>query len=123
MNIKPLFKECLTEILIGNTPDTPKSPDKTCVVRAYSAGLFWGDVAEQESDGNSRATVVMNNCIRIWGWKGALCNDDIATNGVKEGGCKFSHATNGKTIFGVIEITPMSEKAITSLKEVKPYVE
>ena len=58
---------------------------KICVVRTYSAGVFFGKVVER--DGKE---VRMTDARRLWYWDGAASLSQLANDGVsKPENCKF----------------------------------
>ena len=86
-----------------------------CLIRTYSAGVHFG-IVEECSD--CMTVVRLSNARRIWSWKGANTLSEIANNGVSSNS-KISEEVESITISGVIEIIPMTDKAITCLKEIK----
>ena len=87
------------------------------IVRAESAGVFFGTLAEKE--GNE---VKLTNCRRIWKWSGAASLSELATSGVTNpGDCKFSVPVHSIVVLGVIEIIPCEQKAIESINAVKEW--
>ena len=84
------------------------------IVRAESAGVFFGTLAEKE--GNE---VKLTNCRRIWKWSGAASLSELAVNGVTNpGDCKFSVPVQSIVVLGAIEIIPCEQKAIESINAV-----
>ncbi len=95
---------------------------KTCIVKAYSEGVFIGDIDSVEHDGNSRRTVVIKTSRRIWSWNGALCCEDIAQKGISGG--KLSVTVDGlKEVCGVLSLIEVTAKAKEIIMEVKPSVD
>lgn len=122
--IENIISNVLKEIL-QEEPEGPKSNDgssyyknKTCVIRTSNAGVFVGEVAVQES-----ATIILNNCRRLWYWDGASSLSQLATEGVtRPENCKFSVLTNAHQVLGVIEVIPVTaaaKKLIYGVKEWK----
>lgn len=90
---------------------------KTCIVRANGAGVFIGEIIEQDND-----TVLIKNSRRLWRWDGANSLSDLAMNGVANPNqCKFPVVVNEALIFKVLEIIPATDKAIKSIEEVKTW--
>jgi hypothetical protein len=88
-----------------------------CVVRTYSAGVFYGWVNYEDADGFN---IEIFEAVRIWKWDGAFTLSEVATNGVKQTeNCKFGVELPVVKINRWIELIPMSEKAITSLNKIK----
>lgn len=87
---------------------------KICVVRTYFAGVFVGEIVRK--DGKE---VEMKNARRIWRWEGAATLSQLAMEGVsKPEDCKFPIEVDKVILTESIEIIPMTEKAIKSIKSV-----
>jgi len=84
---------------------------KLCLIRTYSAGVFIGKV-----ENINNQTILMSNCRRLWYWKEAFTLSKVATAGAGEG-TRISCATEKQLIFQLIEIIPLTEKAIKSLEK------
>lgn len=95
-------------------------PKQWYIIRASSAGVFLGKIEHLEN-----GVAVCNSVRRLYYWSGALDVIDIAANGVRNpGNCKFSAQMTEQdksTIFGLIEIHPVSETALTLINSVKPW--
>ena len=66
--------------------------------------------------------VTMTDVRRIWYWDGAASLSQLAVDGVsKPKNCKFTVCVDEMVILGVIEIIPCTEKAVESIKGVKPW--
>ena len=90
---------------------------KSVLIRAHQAGVFVGIL--KEKDGQS---VILKNARRLWYWDGAASISQIAMSGVsKPENCKFPEAVLEAQIEQVIEILPMTEKAVRSINEVKVW--
>lgn len=88
--------------------------NKKVIVRTERAGVFFGDIKERKGQ-----EVVMSNVRRLWYWDGAASLSQLATEGTsKPKNCKFTVSVEEMTIFGVIEIIPCTESAITSISKV-----
>lgn len=87
------------------------------IVRAEKAGVFLCSITS--SDGG---TYIVTNLRRLYYWSGALDVSMIAKEGVTNPrGCKFSVQLGDNdisTILNVIEVHPVSEKALTILNSV-----
>lgn len=91
---------------------------KACVVRTYSAGVFFGELAER----NGKEAVV-KNARRLWYWDGAASLSQIANSGVsKPASCKFPAPVSEVLLTEVIEIIPATEAAIASIAAVPEWV-
>lgn len=87
------------------------------IVRANGAGVFFGEVTEQDGD-----VVVMRNARRIWHWDGAASLSELAENGTANpNGCKFPCPVSEIKIFNVLEILSVTEKAAESIDRVKVW--
>lgn len=92
---------------------------KYVIVRADRAGVFAGYLAEENGD-----TVILNNCRRIWYWKGAASISQLAVDGVAEPDeCKFPTAVQRIRINGVIEIINATERSRKSIEGVAVWQE
>lgn len=89
--------------------------NRICMVRTISAGVFVGTVTKREGK-----EVTLSNARRIWYWDGAATLSQLATNGTtKPENCKFPCEVEEVLLTEVIEIIPMSQKAIESIRKVK----
>lgn len=90
---------------------------KKVVVRAKSAGVFFGTLAEKEG-----TEVRLTNCRRLWYWNGAASISEIAVNGVtKPDDCKFCIPVDEIVVTEVIEIIPCTEKAVKNIDKVRVW--
>lgn len=84
------------------------------IIRATSAGVFFGTVTRKEGD-----EVTIKDCRRLWFWDGAASLSELAMNGVtKPKNCKFCVTVPEITVLGVIEIIPCTEKAVKNINKV-----
>ena len=87
------------------------------IVRTEKAGVFICKI-----DATQGSTFTVTNLRRLYYWSGALDVSTIAKEGVTNPkGCKFSAqlGDNDKsTLLGVIEVHPVSEKALTIINSV-----
>jgi len=91
------------------------------IFRTKNSGVFYGTLTNKEISGDCCA-VKINDCIRLWYWKGANSLSEMAERGVKyPDECKFSVVTNHHEVFGVIEIIPCTEIAMKSIEGVKAW--
>lgn len=119
MNLEKIVERILTKALSGedSTPQMPDKVGKNCIIRSYGAGVFVGNLTHRDGD-----KAILDNCRRLWYWKGASSLSQIAMEGVKlPAQCKFSVITNGHEILGVIEIIPTTTKAENSIYEVAEW--
>jgi hypothetical protein len=87
---------------------------KLCMVRTYSAGVFYGNlVAKKGKEGR------IEKARRVWYWEGAASLSQLATDGTSNPtACKFPCAVESVELSEIIEVIPMTAKAITSLNAV-----
>ena len=92
---------------------------KYVIVRTYSAGCFWGQLAAR--DGRE---VTLENATRIWYWAGASSLSELAVLGTsRPSACKFPVAVPRIVLLEAIEIIDMTEEAVKSLKAVKTWTQ
>lgn len=87
--------------------------NKVCVIRSNGAGVFVGTVVAIDGD-----TVTLKDSRRIWYWEGAATLSQLAVDGIKAGSedkCRFPCAEPLKLVFGVVEVTPCTDKAAASI--------
>lgn len=86
------------------------------MVRTRSAGVFYGELVSRNGQ-----EVILLNARRCWYWDGAASLSELAMEGVtKPEECKFPIAVMGETVLPeMIEMLPMTEKAVRSLNGVK----
>ena len=90
---------------------------KVCVVRTYSAGVFFGLLAER----NGKEAVV-KDARRLWYWDGAASLSQLANEGVKKPKtCKFPAPVSEVLLTEVIEIIPATDAAIENIKAVQEW--
>ncbi len=87
---------------------------KYVIVRAYSAGVFAGELESR----NGRE-VVLRNARRIWYWDGAASLSELAMRGTsKPNKCKFPCAVDRVELLEAIEILDVTAEARTSIEGV-----
>ena len=86
------------------------------LVRCESAGVFYGElVTSSLQDG----VVILRNARRVWYWSGAASLSQLAVDGTsKPKECKFPVAVPEISLAKVIEVIPMTKKALDSLNSV-----
>lgn len=88
--------------------------NKQVIVRAKSAGVFFGTMAEKEGE-----EVKLTNCRRLWYWDGAASLSELAVSGVaKPRECKFCVPVPEIVVLGVIEIIPCTDAAVMNINSV-----
>lgn len=84
-----------------------RDPEHRKIVRAISAGVFFGDVIHRDG-----AEVTILNARRLWYWDGAASLSELATRGTsKPDKCKFPASAPKIIVLGVIEILDVSPEA------------
>lgn len=82
---------------------------KKVLIRANGAGVFFGTLEKME--GNQ---VKVANVRNIWHWTGASCLSQIANEGVT--GDKIGPVVSSMVINNVLQVMPLTDKAITNLE-------
>jgi hypothetical protein len=96
---------------------TTAPPTDICIIRTYSAGVFYGRVAAREG---REATLA--NSRRVWRWKGASELTDLAVNGPRDPGeCRISPPVAWRIVTEVIEIIPCTPAAAAVIDGVAPW--
>lgn len=85
---------------------------KKCIVRTYSAGVWFGEIAEKF--GNE---VIVKNARRLWKWWAAegISLSSVALHGVKHEESRIAEAVPAVWMES-IELIPASDKAIASIE-------
>ena len=86
------------------------------IVRANSAGVFFGQLVEKTSN-----EVRMKKVRKIYYWEGACAIEQIAVDGVDYKKSKLTVEVPEMEIFDVIQIIPCSEKAVNNLKSIPEW--
>ena len=87
------------------------------IIRANGAGVFFGEVNKIEGN-----TVTLTNARRLWYWDGAASLSQLAQEGTaKPNNCKFPVAVDEVTVFNVLEILSVTDKAAKSIDGVKVW--
>ena len=105
----------LTALFGGAQPQQPGLNNmigKKCVVRTYSAGVWFGEVAEKS--GNE---VIVKNARRMWKWwaEEGISLSSVALHGVKQDQSKIVESVPAVWL-EAIELIPASDKAIASIE-------
>ena len=89
------------------------------IVRTQSAGVFAGVLKEHD---RKTAHAVIQQARRLWYWDGAASLSQLAIDGVsKPQNCKFPEAVASLTVGGVIEIIPMTSKAVDCIAAIPAW--
>lgn len=123
MNELDLLIKLLSKKLdLDNTKEETQSNciGKICMIRCDRSGVFFGKILSKVEKNSAYSSVSVENCRRVWCWYGAASLSQLAIDGTSDPkNCKFPEATKYHELSDVIEIIPMSQKAITSLDEVE----
>ena len=87
--------------------------NKICIIRSYASGVHFGEVSETR-DTVHGLSVTLKNSRRIHYWEGACSLSQVAMEGIKTG--RVAMELPEIQVENVIEIIPMSESSIDSLK-------
>ena len=88
------------------------------VVRTKEAGAFAAVVKSTKATPTGMVAELQNSR-RLWYWKGAASLSQLALEGVKcPNECKFPVALPKQTVIGVIELIPMTPKAVANINAV-----
>ena len=100
----------------GSECSAPATLKDAVLVRCESAGVFYGTIVMHDL---SSATAKLTNARRVWYWSGAASLSQLAVDGTaKPKECKFPVAVPEITVSKVIEVIPMTQKALDSLNSV-----
>ncbi len=90
---------------------------KYVIVRTHSAGVFAGYLKSRNGQ-----EVVLNNARRIWYWAGAASLSQLAVDGTNDPeNCKFPVPVPQVELLQAIEILDVTEKAKSSIEDVKVW--
>lgn len=118
----------MENLVINGVEYAPVSEAKTpegltkCVVRTYSAGVFYGEVDYESFASSDSQSLEIFNSRRIWRWYGAASLSQLAQEGVKQpDDCKIAMVEPRKLLKQVIEVTPLTPQALKSLDGVEEW--
>lgn len=87
---------------------------KKYIVRSYDAGVFYGNIKEQNAN-----EVSMTNARCLWYWEGAASLNQLAQEGVKvPNKCQFTMLVEEVILLGVCEILPCTPEAVANIDAV-----
>lgn len=87
------------------------------MVRSDRAGVFFGELVKRNG-----GEVTLKNARRVYYWDGAATLSQLAQEGTcKPQNCKFPPAVTSVDLLGVIEIIPVTDKALKVLNSVKEW--
>ena len=112
-------KYAVKNFLSEKNNDKKKMKNKKVMVRTISAGVFAGILKSRKG-----SEVTMENARRVYFWTGAATLSQLSQDGSSSPEtCKFPAAVPKITLLGVIEIIPMTPKAVASINSVKIWSE
>ena len=95
----------------------PETIDNWVIVRSKNAGVFMGEIHAR-----NQQEVTLSNARRLWYWDGACSLSQLAMEGTaKPENCKFAMPVRSITVFGVIEIIPVTQTAFDSISGVEAW--
>lgn len=87
---------------------------RKCIIRCYSAGVFFGEVKEVTSDANG-LNVRLANARKVWYWDGAAAVEQLSQDGCSDNS-KLTVAVPELVVANAIQIIPCSGKAIANIE-------
>ena len=87
---------------------------RKCIVRCYSAGVFFGEVKEVTSDANG-LNVRLANARKVWYWDGAAAVEQLSQEGCNDSS-KITVAVPELVVADAIQVIPCSDKAIANIE-------
>ena len=91
---------------------------KKVLIRSYASGVHFGKL-ESYTDTLAGRVVELSNSRRVHYWEGAASLSQMANDGVNQTESRISQVLPSITIVNVIEIIPLSEKAIENLENTR----
>lgn len=105
------------EVYVKKGSKAPDTNSGYAIVRCQGAGVFMAQVVERKG-----TEAKLKDSRRIWYWSGAASLSQLAVEGTKKPGeCKFPVAMPEQEVTGVIEVIPMTEAAVASIKAVSVW--
>jgi len=102
------------QIYVPKSQATPETNSGYAIVRCQGAGVFMAKVVSR-----SGTEAVLKDSRRLWYWSGAASLSQLAVEGTKKPSeCKFPVAMPNQEVTGVLEVIPMTDAAVASLKAV-----
>ena len=90
---------------------------KVCMFRTYSAGVHFGTLIEKEGQ-----EAHVKNSRRVWSWNGSATLSQLAMEGSSDiKNCKIAMIVSDIFLDQVIEVIPMTEKAIENLMSAEEW--
>lgn len=98
--------------------ESAKLAGEYSMVRTYSSGVFFGILDKKSRSADGKRGIV-KNARRVWYWEGAASLSQLAVDGTSAPkNCKFPIAVPSVELTEIIEVIPMTEKALSSLQAV-----
>lgn len=92
---------------------------KKCIVRCYSAGIFFGEVKEIISCANG-LNVRLANARKVWYWDGAAAVEQLSQDGCNDNS-KVTVVVPELVVADAVQIIPCSDKAIANIEAKKVW--
>ena len=92
---------------------------RKCIVRCYSAGVFFGEVKEVSSNANG-LNVRLGNARKVWYWDGAAAVEQLSQDGCGDNS-KLTVAVPELVVANAVQIIPCSGKAVKNLEAKKEW--
>jgi len=103
-------------LYIPKTEAKPVIGEQYCMVRTYSAGVFCGWIDPAKTN-NKRNTV--RKAKRIHKWEKSASLSELAMSGTgNPGSCRVPEAVDIVYLEEIIEVIPMTDKAIITIKSI-----
>lgn len=91
-----------------------KKKAKYSIIRCNGAGVFMAQIVSRKGTGAK-----LKDSRRLWYWSGAASLSQLAVEGTKKPSeCKFPVAMPEQEVMNIIEIIPMTDAAVESIKAV-----
>lgn len=87
---------------------------RKCIVRCYSAGVFFGEVREVSNDANG-LNVRLGNARKVWYWDGAAAVEQLSQDGCNERS-KITVTVPDLVVANAVQIIPCADKAIANIE-------
>lgn len=92
---------------------------RKCIVRCYSAGVFFGEVKEVTSDANG-LNVRLGNARKVWYWDGAAAVEQLSQEGCNDSS-KITVTVPDLVVANAVQIIPCANKAVKNIEAKKEW--
>lgn len=116
MEMLKLMKEFENGNNVSNSNIADHMIGKTVLIRTFSAGVHYGTLKDLDNHQNC----ILTNTKRIYKWEGACSLSQLAVDGANDNSM-ISILVPEIMLQRVIEIIPMTEKAINKLNGIKEW--